>query len=457
MAQSNETIITQAYLQGTSDFQQNVPDPTQTGIQSTIDFLTDPMNHKYYNQFVDMLITRIGMTVVHQQQWRNRLAVFEKGMLNYGNTVQEMVPKWIRAHAYDPDAVDVFKASHVDIASWYHTVNRRDRYDVTVNDTQLRPSFADPMGLNKLVAAIMQTPINASEYDTYVIYRELLAKYEDKWGFFKAKAAGSLGTKEQADNLLVEIGTYVEMMGFPTALYNAKEFDDVPVFATPEEMVLITTPRVNANIDVRTLANTFHIERADKLPSRKVVVDSIPIDGAYAILTTKDLIQSWNTVQTMREQENGKTLDHNYFYHLHSINSISPFVPAVLFTSADGTGVTTIVVTATGITVSPATANANAGSKVELTTTLNGTTTPAGTPIKVAPNACTYDVVVNRTQAGSTVAVLDATTFVDDMGVLHVGPKLKVGDKVTVTATSNYRDASDKNKRLTGKSVITIK
>ena len=64
MAENNATILADVWLKGTNDFQQRIPDPTQHGIDATMNALFDPMNHAYYNQFVDALVMRIGYTYV---------------------------------------------------------------------------------------------------------------------------------------------------------------------------------------------------------------------------------------------------------------------------------------------------------------------------------------------------------------------------------------------------------
>ena len=185
MATNNTTILHDIWLNGTNDFQQRIPEPTQSNIDQVIGTLFEPMNQTYYNQFMDALIMRIGTTYVHQQSFRNPLREFKKPQLAYGNTIQEIIPKWIRAHSYVDDAEDVFKMARPDARTWYHSQNRRDRYDITVNDVELRTAFTDSNGLNQLVASIMNVPINSDEYDEYRIMMQLIAAYEQKWGFYK--------------------------------------------------------------------------------------------------------------------------------------------------------------------------------------------------------------------------------------------------------------------------------
>ena len=50
MAADNATILAKVWLNGTNDFQQRIPDPTQHGVDATMQALFDPMNRQYYNQ-----------------------------------------------------------------------------------------------------------------------------------------------------------------------------------------------------------------------------------------------------------------------------------------------------------------------------------------------------------------------------------------------------------------------
>ena len=109
MAGDNNTIMEKAWLQATNDFQQRVPNPTQAGMQATIDFLFDPMNRMYLNQFIDTLVNRIGRTIVRRKRWENRLRAFKGDTMRYGNTIQEIAPKWIKAHSYMDDDETLLK------------------------------------------------------------------------------------------------------------------------------------------------------------------------------------------------------------------------------------------------------------------------------------------------------------------------------------------------------------
>lgn len=453
MATDNATIISNVWLNGTNDFQQRIPDPTQGNIQATIDALFEPMNKQYFNQFIDQLIMRIGDTFVHQQSYKNPLGVFKKSKMMYGDTLQEIIPKWIRAHSYVDDAEDVFKMARPDVATWYHSQNRRDRYDITVNDTELRTAFTEDYGLNRLVAALLATPMNSDEYDEYRIMMQLIAYYEHSWGFYKHHLTAAPTTEATGKEFLTAVRAYAGKLTFPNTIYNSGAIEDVPVFVRPTELVLLITPDVQANIDVQTLAGVFQLDKAD-IRYRTILVDEFPVPDAVALLTTEDFFQCRDTVYETTSAYNPKTLGTNYFLHHWGIYSVSPFVPAIMFTTAEGTSATTVTQTVTGMKATIESATPDKGDTDAITVKLTGTLDPANVDgITVAPDAATYETTV-ATSAG--VAVSSPATRVDEYGVLHVSKKLDYGDVITVKVTSSYVNPSGKTTEYTATVTATV-
>ena len=470
MAVDNSTILAHAWLQGTNDYQQRIPDPTQHGVDATIDALLDPMNKQYFNQFIDVLIMRIGDTFVHQQTFRNPLRVFKKSLMRYGSTMQEIIPKWIRAHSYVDDAEDVFRMARPDVAQWFHSQNRRDRYDITINRDELRTAFTEEGGLNRLVSAILDVPMNSDEYDEYRIMLQLIAQYEQKWGFYKQQVS-AINSEATAKAFLKQLRTYAGKLQFPNTIYNNGAIPDVPMFVKPSELVLFITPEVQASIDVDALAVLFNMEKAE-VQQRTILIDEFPIPNVQALLTTEDFFMCRDTEYTTTSAYNPKTLGTNYFLHHWGIYSVSPFVPAILFTTAAGTSVPTYTQALTAISAAIADSTPHAGEETAITVTLTGTMVDGNSAsvldglhgVELAPKSVLYDVAITRsTTTGTgesavttTEAINDPRTFVDEYGVLHLGKDLEVGDVVTVTCTSTYVNPSGSTTAMTDDVTATI-
>lgn len=453
---NNNTIAYKAWLNGTNDFQQRIPNPTQSGISSMMEALFQPMNAAYYNQFIDILVNRIGFTYVRGQSYENPLAVFKGSKLTYGSTIQEIAPKWIKAHSYEDDSETLLKLHRPEAQAWYHSQNRRDQYPISVNVEELRTAFTEEYGLNQLVAQIMQAPINSDEYDEYRIMLQLIAEYENKWGFYKHKLSKFPDDDTTGKELLKSLQTYGGRLQFPSTVYSGT---DIPVFARKDELVLMVTPEAQATLNVDTLAALFNVELA-KVSYRTVLVDEFPIPDAVALLTTEDFFVCSDTLYNTTSFWNAQTLTTNYYLNHWGVYSVSPFVPAILFTTDSATTVPTITQKVTGMTIETGSATVARGGSVQLTPKLVGTVT--GADIPVAPDAATWKTDCKRNTGTVDKPVwepvqLNTRTYVDAYGVLHVQRSgVKSGDVLTVTGASTYMNPSAASAEYTAEVEITI-
>lgn len=461
MAQNNSTIMAKAWLAGTNDFQQRIPDPTQAGISATMSALFQPMNGQYFNQFMDILVNRIAYTYVRGQNYKNPLAVFKGNKINYGSTIQEIAPKWIKAHSYEDDAETLLKLHRPESEVWYHSQNRRDQYPISVNVDELRTAFTDEYGLNNLVAQLMNTPNNADEYDEFNIMKNLIAEYETRWGFYKYHLDDYPADDASGKAFLTALQTLGGKLQFPSSVYSGT---DIPVFAQPSELVLLVTPEAQASLNVNTLAALFNVDLA-KVSYRTVLIDEFPIPDAVALLTTEDFFVCHDTLYNTTSFWNPQTLTTTYWLNHWGVYSVSPFVPAILFTTAAGTVTPTIKQEVTGLTVTAEPGTVELGGSVSIVTKLGGTIDPADSDadVLVRPDACIYNVSA-ETPAGADPVTkpakpvqLNARTRVDNYGVLHVQKTgLKPGDVITVTATSTYVNPSGATVPYTGIATVTI-
>lgn len=457
MPTNNTTIAGRVYLSGTNDFQQRVPDPTIAGIDATSKFLFDPMNRRYLNEFIDSYVNRIGAQIVHNKSWENPLAVFKGATLRYGTSIQESALKWIKAHAYNVDDDTLLKVSRPEAAVWYHSVNRKDRYDITIEEPDLRAAFADEMGLNRLIDAIMTVPRNSDNYDEFLCMLNQIAYYESNWGFFKHQVSATPTDEATGKEFLKAVRAYANKLEFPTSLYSPVSAEHgIPTFAKPEELVLFITADASAAIDVDTLASVFHLDKADAA-YRTIKVPELPIPNAFALLTTDQFFVASDYVYTNESFYNPQTLSTNYYLHHWEIVSASPFVPAILFTTDASTTVPTITQSVTSVNITAAKTSLKPGESTQMTVELIGTVTANGEGIEVAPDAVTWSVSGETAATEGEPLALNSATRVDRLGVLHVQKSdLEANNVLHVTGTTSYVNPSGATSKHTKTVDITI-
>jgi len=449
MAEKNSTILEKVWLAGTNDFQQRIPEPTQENIASTIENLFMPMNRQYFNQFMDILVNRIAFTYVRGEAWKNKLAVFKGQKLNYGQTIQEIAPKWIKAHSYMDDSETLLKMHRPEAQAWYHSQNRRDRYPITVNYDELRTAFVDEYGINNLIAKIMQVPMNSDEYDEYRIMLQLIAEYEHRWGFFKHHLSAVPTDEETGKEFLTAIQTYAGMLQFPSTLYNAQNITDIPVFANEKELVLLVTPATNASVNVNTLSILFNMDVAD-VRVRKIIVDEFPVPNMVALLTTEDFFVCNDTNYQNTSFYNPETLNTTYWLHHWGVYSVSPFVPAICFTTGAGTATGTATQSVTGVSVTVDPSEINAGDTAQITVELQGSITGnSSDAISVKPDGALFNITCEGIE-------LSPRTYVDFNNVLHTQDDLPSESVLTITGTAIYTNPSGVTTKYTDTATVTI-
>ena len=148
MAEKNSTIMASVWLEATNDFQQRIPNPTIHGIDKTIGALFDPLNNDMWNYFVNSLVMRIGMVRVRNQEYKNPLREFKGATMQYGHTIQEIAPKWIKGHAFS-QASTLLDVHAPEAQEWFHSRNRgcvsylyQRRRNSPVPNRRVRPFLA---------------------------------------------------------------------------------------------------------------------------------------------------------------------------------------------------------------------------------------------------------------------------------------------------------------------------
>lgn len=442
MATKNSSIMTASWLEGTNDFQQRIPDPTQASMSDVSSALFDPMNNDLYNAWSNNLINRIGMTIAEAKRFENPLAIFRKPDLGFGFTIQQIAVKWAKAHSYKDDSEDLLKYERPEFVTAFHSIDRADKYKVSITRPEMRQAIAngDGFGLNQLIDLAVSSCTNAEAYDEMNIMLNALGKHVKNHGIYCHTLSAAPTDKATAQELLAGVKRYVNQFAFPSTKYNAMDIDDVPTFAKESECVILVTPEVMANLDVYAFAELFNIDRAE-VRARVVMVPEFPWSDVHAVLTTEDVFMCARSEYGMFPFFDPNTLTTHEFLHAQGVYSINPFVPLVAFATGGVMPEFTITQDVTGIDVTAEDGKVELGGTEQLTIKLEGTITENGAGIEVKPDSATWSV--SATSADGTEAVaLNSRTYVDKYGVLHCQKSLEAGTKLAVTAVATYDNPS---------------
>ena len=82
-------------------------------------------NQALQNEFINALVNRIGLVVVTSKTYENPISMFKQGLLEYGETIEEVFVNISEGFDFDPvDAQDtIFKRYIPDVRSTFHVMN----------------------------------------------------------------------------------------------------------------------------------------------------------------------------------------------------------------------------------------------------------------------------------------------------------------------------------------------
>lgn len=445
---SNDMILADAYRLGSTSYQQNAPDPSQSTTSESIQFLFNPAHKRFLNEFVDYLFNVFGTTFTRVRSYESPWRRFEREW-SYGDKALEYNLNLLAGHAYkdDWDADDVhnlLKVYRPTGESVIHEINYADTFPVSYNDAELRRAFDSEYGLNDYIAAVTTLPTTSAEVADLYRVINLFSEFEVYHGFYKVQLSAAPTTKEAGEELAVQIQTIAGNLRFPSSQYNARDVTTPTWIGDDNELLFITTSNVAANLNVKTLANLYHDSRAE-ISFDTIIVPELWIPGAIGILISRDWLVKWRQTYEMTSWRNPQNLTTTTWLHSIGCISASPFAPGVLFTLAEGTVNPQVIQTATSFELTPATATVKAGETLQLTTKLNGTIadTPEGSAAELG-----LDTVVPTTAAVFALTYtpvdddddyqLDMKTYVDRFNVLHVSKDVPAGGVIGITAKSTY-------------------
>lgn len=401
-----------------STYQERIPEATRDNIREIGNAMLTYESTQ--NEFLNALVNRIARVIITSKSYQNPLRMFKKGVLEFGETIEEIFVNIARAHQFDPAVAEkeVFKREIPDVNAVFHKMNYQNFYKTTISNEQLRQAFLSYQGISDLIARIVDSLYTGSEFDEFLVMKQLIVDAANDGKMYAVTIPEV--TPDNAKTIVAKIKGVSNSMEFMSTTYNSM---GVLNYTKKENQIFLIDAAFDAMIDVEVLASAFNMSKAEFMGQRVLIDNFGELTGVYAAIVDKDWFMVFDNWIGFTENYNGQGLYWNYFYHCWKTFSTSPFSNAVLFTTE-----TTAV---TGVTVTPPTTELVKGSSMQFTASVVTT--------GYVPKGVTWSVT------GTT----DTVSSITPDGILTV-PSTEPNTTLTVTATSVY-DASKK-----GTSTVTL-
>ena len=335
------------------------------------------------NQFLSALINRIGRVLISTRMYENPWSRFKKGMLDYGETVEEIFTNIAKPYEFEGShttPTTQFKKHMPDVRAAFHVMNYQKYYPVTIEQKKLKMAFLSADGVSNLIGDIVNSIYTAANYDEFLTMKYLLAKTILNGRMYPVEVADA--TAANAKDIVTTVKANSNVLEFPSDKYNpAHVFQHTP----KNEQIIFINAAFDAVVDVNVLASAFNMDKAQFMGQR-VLIDSFGSldrdrlallfadDPSYVPLTDAEIaaldkvpmavvgekfFMVFDNLNEFTESYNGELLYWNYFYHQWKTFSTSPFENALVYVPTTPT--------VSSIEVTPDTASVKAGSSLQLT------------------------------------------------------------------------------------------
>ena len=384
------------------------------------------------NEFLSALVNRIGRVLITSKMYSNPWAMFKKGMLEYGETIEEIFVNLAKPFQFDPAVAEsnVFKREIPDVHAAFHIMNYQKYYKATVSNDQLRQAFLSWEGITDLISKIVDAMYTGANYDEFITMKYMLARHILQ-GFMHPVTIPAVESANMK-TIVSKIKGMSNTFEFLSSKYNLA---GVSTHTPKSEQYMLINANFDATMDVEVLASAFNMDKAEFM-GRRVLVDSFgsldverlgilfandptyeepsqdeltALDSIPAIIVDRNWFMFFDNYISFTEQYNGEGLYWNYWYHVWKTFSVSPFANNALFIPATPT--------VTTVTVTPAVSTVTAGQSVQLKATV--------VTENFAPQSVTWS-------SDSDYATVDPS------GKVTVSANAPASTEIKITARSTY-------------------
>lgn len=389
------------------------------------------------NEFCNVLINRICLTVIEDKMYNGHYSRLKKGYVApLGTDIQHTYTNPINPTSYNGKNLSgILSFYDNDTKAVYYRRNRQDVFPISINREQLAGAFVSWITFNSFVSNLINAVYSGDAIREENLFKSAIVGAVEK--NYLVERIINYPTEKNSKDIVREIKTVVSQMSFASSnfnKYNQLVTNSKPVVTwTPKEkLVILMRSDILQALSVEVLASAFNITEVE-FRKNLIEVDSFSFDEYN--LETREITGRHNSnigfviadISTFQYYDNLKrsasdfiasSLTYQYFLHVWQTYGICPFANCVVYTVSDNT-------TLLGIEVDKTT--------VELTNADNS-------------DVISYNIIPEDTTADMSLELLSATkdgTAITDISniltaEISTTAKTITFDTVTGIATGSY-------------------
>lgn len=389
--------------------------------------ILDSANVNVLNDFVGLL-KKVVATAVYNKTFNNPLASLEGERMPLGQFIEDVYVNPAKARGFNVnDFAGLLQKYEAEIATQYLSVNSDLQYQITITREKIRNAFTSWSNLESLITGMVNSLYNGAYITRYNQAKGLvLSAYTGN--NIQVQQVSAVSDASTAKALVKTMRATFSKMQIPSTKFNAWNKVKggnlaLKTWSDPEDVIVMISADLEANLDVEVLASAFNMSKADFL-GRVIVVDdfsqyaddgSVAVDGSaiQAIICDK----AWFKIKTqdfaMDEFYNANNRTWQYYLNDVRMVNYSLFANAVVFATS------TPSVPATNIEASASSVSIDAGDTKKVLINI----TPANATSTITASSSATDkatatisgryVVIEGKEAGSSTITISANGHSD--------------------------------------------
>lgn len=307
-------------------------------------------NPAVYSEFADGFINKLVKSNLEVKMHNNKLAVFEGETLPYGYAVENSYTNPAYGDDYDPtDFAGILARYEADTKHEYFKINLDKQFKVTVYRDELRKAMLSLEALGRYINSLTNTLYNGlSILNKRRTIGLIGSAYENNR--IQVKTLSAVTSKETAEAFSVMarslfLNFQEESEDYNSWKKNGGEGRPIVTWSNPEDIYILVRNDVLAELDVKSLANSFNVDY-NKLMGNVIGVNSFDVyddkgnvikaeDNLFACMVDKAYFQIHQQEMYMETSRNASARATTYFLNVIKSFNVSMFANAVVFATAE--------------------------------------------------------------------------------------------------------------------------
>lgn len=245
------------------------------------------------NNFLNLLVNKIGVTLVNQKMYKNPFGVFKKGRMPLGVAIEDIFINPVNAKNFvsgynneivttsnnvNYGALDPFTIEESDVKVVYYPLNAKVYFKVTIKFVEVQQAFTNWNKMDDLVNGLVKNLSKSVEIWEFEQTKQLLGtNFEFTTPTSKSIKVPSRNEIDWASEFAIKCRDLGLSMRQPSTQFNnwnawsiannltGVNTNPVKTLTDVSDLHLVCLTSVVANIDINVLATSFNVDKAEFL------------------------------------------------------------------------------------------------------------------------------------------------------------------------------------------------